>query len=67
MNKFSNNYVSEMLTKSIASLSQSQATLGKGVESIKATMNRIGLENSEFTIVNPSGISRKIASARSKL
>lgn len=46
MNKFSNNYVSEMLTKSIASLSQSQATLGKGVENIKATMNRIGLENS---------------------
>ncbi len=59
MNKFSNNYVSEMLTKSIASLSQSQATLGKGVENIKATLNRIGLENSEFTIINPSGISRK--------
>lgn len=58
MNKFSNNYVAEMLTKNLAAKEQTPATLRKGVELINAHLRKIGLEEKEYTFLNPSGLTR---------
>lgn len=59
MNKFSNNYVAEMLTKNIAALSGEQpATLKTGVELIKSELKQVGIKESDLTLENPSGFSR---------
>jgi D-alanyl-D-alanine carboxypeptidase/D-alanyl-D-alanine-endopeptidase (penicillin-binding protein 4) len=59
MNKFSNNFVAEMLTKNLASLSgEKPAKLSTGVEQIRNELKQIGLTEKEMYIENPSGFSR---------
>lgn len=60
MNKFSNNYVSEMLVKNMAALDQKNgASLKKGVEMIREELAKIGLGANEVTLVSPSGLSNE--------
>lgn len=58
MNKFSNNYVAEMLTKNLAATSPGPATLQRGIEQINRHLLQLGLEDSEFVFKNPSGLTR---------
>lgn len=59
MNKFSNNFVAEMLTKNLAAMDEKQgASLKKGVESIREELKKIGLTENDLTIKNPSGLTR---------
>lgn len=62
MNKFSNNFVAEMLTKNLSSeFSQSTlpADLRSGVKRIQNWMESLGLKNEkDFSIENPSGLTR---------
>lgn len=59
MNKFSNNFVAEMLTKNMAAQEmKSGATLKRGVEMIREEMQKIGIDKNAFYIVNPSGLTR---------
>lgn len=60
MNKFSNNFVAEMLVKSMAAQEQkSGATLKRGVEMIREELAKIGIGGDEIFIANPSGLTRE--------
>lgn len=60
MNKFSNNFVAEMLTKNLAAQEVLQnATLKKGVEVIRSELKKLGLTAKDFEIDNPSGFTRE--------
>ena len=60
MNKFSNNYVAEMLVKGLAAQdSDKNASLKKGVEVIREELKKIGIKDSEFVFSNPSGLTRE--------
>lgn len=60
MMKFSNNYVAEMLTKNLAAQAGLvPATLDGGMKIIRANLENFGLDPSRFTLVNPSGLSRR--------
>ena len=60
MNKFSNNFVAEMLTKNLAAISGEQpATLKTGVDQIRQSLKSLGLKDSDFDLENPSGFTRK--------
>ena len=59
MNKFSNNYIAEMLTKNMAALSgETPATLATGVKVIQKDLKELGLEKDDVKILNPSGLTR---------
>lgn len=59
MNKFSNNYVAEMLTKNLAALSgESPATLATGVKVIQKDLKDLGLDKDDIRLFNPSGFTR---------
>lgn len=59
MNKFSNNFVAEMLTKNIAAEEvKSEASLVRGVQGIQSELKKIGLDEKQIKIVNPSGLTR---------
>lgn len=59
MNKFSNNYVAEMLTKDLViEDGKTNASLKEGVQVIKNYLNKIDLTNKDFEIENPSGFTR---------
>lgn len=58
MNKFSNNYVAEMLTKNIASQSEKPARLATGVAKINDHLKGLGLTAEEYVFKNPSGLTR---------
>lgn len=59
MNKFSNNYVAEMLTKNMAALSgETPATLATGVKVIQKDLKELGLGKDDVKIFNPSGLTR---------
>lgn len=60
MNKFSNNYVAEMLTKNMATLVQKPATLKEGISQINRHLQDLGFDTKkDFLIVNPSGLTRE--------
>lgn len=60
MNKFSNNYVAEMLTKGLAAQEVLQkATLKKGVQVIRDELKNLGLTAKDFEVDNPSGLTRE--------
>lgn len=59
MNKFSNNYVAEMLTKLIHSQKKQPATLKGGVELINQYLVSLGIPQSEYEFYNPSGLTRE--------
>jgi D-alanyl-D-alanine carboxypeptidase/D-alanyl-D-alanine-endopeptidase (penicillin-binding protein 4) len=59
MNKFSNNFVAEMLTKNLPSKEiKSNISLKQGVDVIRNELNKIGLTAKDFEIENPSGFTR---------
>lgn len=59
MNKFSNNFVAEMLTKNIAALSgEKQATLKTGVTIINTQLNQLNIPKNQYDFINPSGLTR---------
>lgn len=58
MNKFSNNYVAEMLTKNISAQKFGVGTMEKGIEMIRETILAAGVEKGEFELYNPSGFTR---------
>ncbi|MCB0370615.1 MAG: D-alanyl-D-alanine carboxypeptidase/D-alanyl-D-alanine-endopeptidase [Bdellovibrionales bacterium] len=59
MNKFSNNFVAEMLTKNL-SLSQSEkGNLGMGMKVINDYLKSIKLPKDSFEVYNPSGLTRE--------
>lgn len=58
MNKFSNNYVAEMLTKNLASQTRKPATLSHGIARITEHLKSLGVSDAEMTFVNPSGLTR---------
>lgn len=59
MNKFSNNFVAEMLVKGISvKQGEKPATLKKGIATLNQDLLDIGLKKEEFSIKNPSGFSR---------
>lgn len=59
MNKFSNNFVAEMLTKNVAALFEKPATLKTGVKKINEHLKSQGFTEKDFVIVNPSGLTRE--------
>lgn len=60
MMKFSNNYVAEMLTKNLAAeFSKQPATMAEGVDVIVSAITELGVPKKDFTLVNPSGLSRR--------
>lgn len=61
MNKFSNNYVAEMLTKLIATTSGEVGSIENGVKHINKYIKNQGLIESQMRIDNPSGLTRSNA------
>ncbi len=60
MMKFSNNYIAEMLTKNLSVLAGHRpGNMTSGLEQIKKFIIRSGVSVNDFTLVNPSGLSRK--------
>jgi len=60
MMKFSNNYVAEMLTKNLAAQNgQHPASLDDGMKLIRDHLNQLGLDSKRFSLINPSGLSRR--------
>lgn len=59
MNKFSNNFVAEMLTKNLGAKNKSEkASLSDGVIIIRNELKKIGLTDQDVIIENPSGLTR---------
>ncbi|MDG0815513.1 D-alanyl-D-alanine carboxypeptidase/D-alanyl-D-alanine endopeptidase [Bdellovibrio svalbardensis] len=60
MNKFSNNYVAEMLTKNLGTLRKSKgATLADGVVLINEHLKSLNLPEEQYHIESPSGLTRE--------
>jgi len=60
MNKFSNNYVAEMLIKLLGAKEKKQnASLADGMKFIQGYLARNGFLESEIKITNPSGLTRE--------
>lgn len=59
MNKFSNNYVAEMLTKHLGVLKKKPGSIANGMEVIRDFLtDTVKIKSSEFTLTNPSGLTR---------
>lgn len=59
MNKFSNNYVAEMLTKNLGSVKKSKgATLADGTLIINEHLQSLGIPAEQYKLQSPSGLSR---------
>lgn len=60
MMKFSNNFVAEMLTKNLAAQNgTTPANLEEGMKLIRGNLDDMGIESKRFSLVNPSGLSRR--------
>lgn len=59
MNKFSNNYVAEMLTKNIAAKIKAPGTIEVGVQVLKKNLQDLGIGTDQAEILNPSGLTRE--------
>lgn len=60
MNKFSNNFVAEMLTKNLAAQNvKSNASLKMGVQAIREELAKIDIGTNEIVFENPSGLTRE--------
>lgn len=59
MNKFSNNYVAEMLTKNLGIVGEEIGTLKKGMNKINEYLARIKMNKEQYYMVNPSGLTRE--------
>lgn len=58
MNKASSNFIAEMLAKNIAAHAQPPGNLERGMVIIREYMRSLGLSALEYTLVNPSGLTR---------
>ncbi|MGH8455229.1 MAG: D-alanyl-D-alanine carboxypeptidase/D-alanyl-D-alanine endopeptidase [Nevskiales bacterium] len=58
MNKASNNFVAEMLAKNLSAQAQPPGNLERGMAIIREYMRSLGLSALEYTLVNPSGLTR---------
>ncbi len=58
MNKFSNNFVAEMLTKNLSVAPGHPATLAKGISKIQNHLKELGFTEKDFKVINPSGLTR---------
>lgn len=58
MNKFSNNYVAEMLTKNISAQKSKPGTLAEGMVAIQQHLRDLGVPENQFVMLNPSGLTR---------
>lgn len=58
MNKFSNNFVAEMLTKLLHSQDGQQGTLNGGIQKIRQHLAGLKIPTDEFEFYNPSGLTR---------
>ncbi|MBL7544931.1 MAG: D-alanyl-D-alanine carboxypeptidase/D-alanyl-D-alanine-endopeptidase [Bdellovibrionaceae bacterium] len=59
MNKFSNNYVAEMLTKNLSISGDEQGNLKRGMVKINEYLSRIKMPKDQYYLVNPSGLTRE--------
>jgi D-alanyl-D-alanine carboxypeptidase/D-alanyl-D-alanine-endopeptidase (penicillin-binding protein 4) len=60
MQKFSNNYVAEMLVKNLAAENGVvPATMPAGMSQLEKFLNRIGLKKGDYKFINASGFSRE--------
>jgi len=59
MNKFSNNYVAEMLTKNLSTLEKTPGTLSAGMKKINIHMKSLNSPSEEYELYNPSGLTRE--------
>lgn len=59
MNKFSNNYVAEMLTKNLAAYEKTPGTLSLGVKKINDHLQELKIPSEQYEIYNPSGLTRE--------
>ncbi|MCK6597285.1 MAG: D-alanyl-D-alanine carboxypeptidase/D-alanyl-D-alanine-endopeptidase [Bdellovibrionaceae bacterium] len=58
MNKFSNNYVAEMLTKNLSLQKNSIGSLTEGVKIINEFLKKLNLDKNSYEFYNPSGLTR---------
>lgn len=58
MNKFSNNYVAEMLIKNLAVSKGEVGSLSAGMKHVKSYMKTLGVSEEEYSFPNPSGLTR---------
>ncbi len=59
MNKFSNNYVAEMLALHLGTLNQRPGTIEQGMKKIEQDLLELGLKKADFSLTNPSGLNRE--------
>ena len=59
MNKFSNNFVAEMLTKNMAAAQNPPGSIEKGMKILRDYMQTIGVPASQYELYNPSGLTRE--------
>lgn len=60
MNKFSNNYVAEMLTKNLGALKKTkEASLSDGMQVINEHMQSLGIPLDQYRLESPSGLTRE--------
>lgn len=59
MNKFSNNYIAEMLTKHLGLLVAKPGTISNGMKRINEYLKNINAPADQYVMVNPSGLTRE--------
>ena len=59
MNKFSNNYVAEMLTKDLGALHHTPASLADGMKLINDHLLSLQIDSKEFKLQSPSGLTNE--------
>lgn len=59
MNKFSNNFVAEMMTKNMGLKKQSPGSISSGIQVIREHLKSLGILNEQLDLVNPSGLTRE--------
>lgn len=60
MNKFSNNYVAEMLTKNLGAAKKAKgASLADGMQVINEHMQSLGIPSGQYRLESPSGLTRE--------
>ncbi|MGZ5278765.1 MAG: D-alanyl-D-alanine carboxypeptidase/D-alanyl-D-alanine endopeptidase, partial [Pseudobdellovibrionaceae bacterium] len=58
MNKFSNNYIAEMLVKNMSAAQNPPGTIDKGMKLLRDYLEKIGVPGSQYELSNPSGLTR---------
>lgn len=60
MAKFSNNFVAEILTKNLGfEVNGEPGNLSKGVEGLKAYLDRVGIARDQYSLFSPSGLNKQ--------